>query len=131
MKSDIQSAGDIQLLVNSFYEKVKKDDIIRHFFVEVIKVDWEKHLPVMYRFWENVIFHTGTYTGNPMEVHQQLHQKCPMHTFHFERWIFLFNETVDELFEGEKAFQIKQRALSIATVMQIKIAELPAHDPVY
>lgn len=131
MKTDIQSADDIKILVNAFYDKVKQDETIRHFFTEVVKVDWEKHLPVMYRFWENIVFHTGSYTGNPMEVHQHLHSKCPMNKLHFNRWIDLFNETVDELFEGEKAFQIKQRALSIATVMQIKIADLPREESVY
>ena len=33
----------------------------------------------------------------------------------------LFNETVDELFEGENAELIKQSAKSISTVMQIKM----------
>jgi hemoglobin len=131
MKKDIENSDDIILLVNIFYEKVKKDDNIQHFFTEVVKVDWEKHLPVMYRFWENIIFHTGSYTGNPMEVHLQLHTKYPIHHEHFERWIELFNTTVDELFEGEKAFQAKQRALSIATVMKIKIANMPAGESVY
>ena len=39
--------------------------------------------------------------------------------------IKLFTTTVDELFAGSNAEQVKQRALSIATVMRIKIAELP------
>jgi hemoglobin len=131
MKKDIENRDDIVLLVNTFYEKVKADAAIKHFFSEVVKVDWETHLPIMYNFWENIVFHTGSYTGNPMEVHQQLHNKCPMHKLHFERWIALFNETVEELFEGGKAFQIKQRALSIATVMQLKIADMPSQESVY
>ena len=40
---------------------------------------------------------------------------------HFDHWLMLFTTTVDDLFEGEKAEQTKQRATSIATVMQIKI----------
>ncbi|MFN5136435.1 MAG: group III truncated hemoglobin [Chitinophagaceae bacterium] len=131
MKTDIQTADDIKTLVNSFYEKVKQDEALHYFFTDVVKVDWEKHLPVMYRFWDNIVFHTGSYAGNPMEVHQHLHNKCHLHKLHFDRWITLFNETVDELFEGEKAFQIKQRALSIATVMQIKIADMPREESVY
>jgi hemoglobin len=131
MKKDIETNEDIVVFVNSFYEKVKQDAVIQHFFTEVIKVNWEKHLPVMYRFWENIIFHTGSYTGNPMEIHMQLHSKCPIHRQHFQKWIELFNTTVDELFEGEKAFQLKQRALSIATVMQIKIADCPREESVY
>jgi hemoglobin len=131
MKKDIETNEDIVLLVNSFYEKVKQDAVIQHFFTEVVKVDWEKHLPVMYCFWDNIIFHSGAYTGNPMEVHMQMHTKCPMHPKHFERWMELFTATVDELFEGEKAFQVKQRALSIATVMQIKIASIPREESIY
>ena len=121
MKKDIANRDDIILLINSFYEKVKKDQIIGYIFNDVAKVNWEKHLPVMYDFWENVIFFTGAYTGNPMTAHKQLHQKTPLNAEHFQEWIKLFTQTVDELFEGDKAELTKQRAISIATVMQIKI----------
>jgi hemoglobin len=56
-----------------------------------------------------------------MVQHQALHQKSNMTAEHFKRWLQLFNDTVNELFEGDNAEIIKQRALSIATVMQIKI----------
>ena len=121
MKKDITTKRDIKLLVDSFYDKVKPDPVIGHFFSKVVPVDWEKHLPVMYSFWENVLFHKGTYSGNPMVQHQALHQKSNMTTEHFKRWLQLFNDTVNELFEGDNAEIIKQRALSIAAVMQIKI----------
>lgn len=121
MKKDITSKKDIKVLVDSFYDRVKPDPVIGHFFSQVIPVDWEKHLPVMYSFWENVLFHKGSYAGNPMVQHQALHQKSKMTTAHFKRWLQLFNETVNDLFEGDNAEIIKQRALSIATVMQIKI----------
>ena len=121
MKKDIENRDDIILLINTFYEKVKKDEVIGYIFNDVAKVNWEKHLPVMYDFWENVIFFTGSYTGNPMTAHKQLNQKTPLNTEHFQEWIKLFTKTVDELFEGDKAELTKQRAISIATVMQIKI----------
>jgi hemoglobin len=121
MKQDIENIEDIKRLVDAFYKQVNKDDLIAFFFSDIIPVDWEKHLPKMYSFWENVLFHRGSYTGNPMLKHQHLNQKCPMHAAHFKRWLQLFNHTVDELFVGENAELIKQRAFSIATVMQIKI----------
>ena len=121
MKTDIKNRQDIEMLINTFYEKVKVDTTIGYFFNDVIHVNWEKHLPKMYDFWENVIFNTGTYEGNPMQQHQNLHKKSPMSKVHFDRWLMLFKTTVDELFEGEKAEQSKQRATSIATVMQLKI----------
>jgi len=131
MKKDIENRDDIIRLVNTFYDKVKPDETIGYFFNRVVDVNWEKHLPVMYNFWENIIFHVGSYSGNPMKHHISLHQKSPMKKEHFNRWIQLFNETVDELFEGEHAEQAKQRALSIATVMQINIAQLPADESIY
>lgn len=56
MKKDIEDRKDIELLINSFYDKVKQDAIIGSFFTEVVQVNWEKHLPVMYNFWENIVF---------------------------------------------------------------------------
>ena len=121
MKRDIETRTDIESLVNSFYGKVKVDPVIGYIFTEVAKVNWEKHLPVMYGFWENALFYTGSYTGNPMDLHKRLHHVMPLKPEHFQQWNKLFTETVDELFAGEKAFLAKQRALSISTVMRIKI----------
>lgn len=121
MKKDILNRKDIEKLVNVFYEKVKQDKIISHFFSDVVKVDWEQHLPIMYRFWENLLFYTGNYNGNPMQQHLAIHSKHPFTIKDFTQWTILFNETVDELFEGENAELIKQRAQSISTIMQIKM----------
>ena len=120
-KLDIQTRSDIELLVNTFYKKVEKDDVIRHFFTEVIHLDWNKHIPVMYDFWESILLDKHNYKGNPMPAHVSLNEKSPMKKEHFDRWIQLFSSTIDELFQGEKAELAKTRALSIATVMQIKI----------
>jgi hemoglobin len=121
MLPDITNRNDIITLVNAFYETVKKDNLIGPIFTEKVQVQWEKHLPVMYDFWENIIFYSGGYSGNPMALHQQLHQRVPLTKEDFERWLKIFKETTDSLFAGDNAEMIKQRAQSIATVMQIKI----------
>lgn len=131
MKTDIQNRSHIQLLVDSFYKKVRSDNEIAYLFNDVARVDWEHHLPRMYDFWENIVFQTGGFTGNPMIAHLQLNQKSPLSAAHFERWLKLFMETVDELFEGDKAELIKQRAHSIATMMQIKIINSGKSGSVY
>ena len=118
MKKDIESIADIELLVNEFYEKVKSDSSIGPFFKHI---DWKTHLPVMYQFWQNAIFYSGGYNGNPLMTPQHINQAHPLTRDHFNTWIQLFISTVDELFAGEKATIAKQRAISIATVMQIKI----------
>ena len=120
MKTDIKNRTDIEKLINSFYDKIKTDTKIGYFFTEVAHVNWEKHLPRMYDFWENIMFSTGNFVGNPMAKHKELHQKSTMTKAHFQHWNSLFDETVDELFIGEKAEEIKQRAANIATAMMYK-----------
>lgn len=75
----------------------------------------------MFDFLENVLFYTGGYEGNPMIIHQHLNRVVPLTKPHFKKWEELFIQTVDELFDGTNAILAKQRALSISTVMQIKI----------
>jgi len=120
-KTDIENRADIEPLVNTFYEKVKTDDILGPIFNVLIPVNWNTHLPVMYQFWENAIFQTGGYTGNPMTLHEHIHKKINLGTAQFDRWIQLFNQTTDELFEGKNANLAKQRASGIARVMKHKI----------
>jgi hemoglobin len=66
MKKDIENRNDVELLIITFYEKVKADESIGYIFNDIAKVNWPKHLPVMFAFWENVLFNTGAYNGNPM-----------------------------------------------------------------
>ncbi len=121
MKKDIENRTDIESLIRSFYEKVKTDETIGYIFNDIVKVNWEKHFPVMFDFWENVLFYTGNYDGNPVEIHQHLNRVIPLTATHFKQWNKLFSQTVDELFEGTTAMLAKQKAVSISTVMQIKI----------
>jgi hemoglobin len=121
MKSDIKNRKDIEQLINKFYDKVKQDEVIGFIFNDVAKVNWEKHLPVMYDFWESIIFLSNKYAGNPMVVHTHLNSRIQLTKKHFERWLKLFSETIDELFEGNKAMLAKEKARNIANIIEIKI----------
>lgn len=117
-KRDISNLTDLERLVDLFYSKLLGYPEMAGFFQHT---DWEHHKPVMVRFWENMLFFTGSYVGNPMEVHQKVHHKHSMSSEHFKIWQQCFRASVEELFEGEKADLAKSRAESIATVMQLKI----------
>jgi len=121
MERDIEDINDIRTMVNSFYDVVKEDQVIGHFFNDVVKVNWEEHLPVMYEFWQQIIFQTGNYKGDPMATHQRVHHLAAFNSAHFDRWQELFLQTVDRLFQGDNANLAKQRAVSIITVMRIKL----------
>ncbi|HPM30595.1 MAG TPA: group III truncated hemoglobin [Chryseolinea sp.] len=114
MKEDIKTREDIQVLVNEFYNKVNKDELLAPVFGHV---DWVKHLPVMYNFWSSMLLGDRTYEGNPFQKHIDL----PIQSRHFNQWLLLFVKTVDENFQGAKADETKQRANSIAQIFQHKL----------
>ena len=117
---DIVSQDDIQVLVNSFYDKVKTSEI-GFFFEEIAKVNWEKHLPKMYIFWESVLFATVKFDGNPMGAHFPINEIIPIEKKHFAAWLTLWKETVDENFSGEMAESAKNKAENIAKLMSFKM----------
>ncbi len=119
--TDIQTRKDIEQLVDTFYQKVIKDPVIGYLFNEVVPLDWEKHIPKMYDFWESVLLEGQNYRGNPMKAHIDLHQKEALKKAHFDRWIELFDQTLNELFTGPTAELARVRAQSVATVIQSKI----------
>ncbi|HSD14915.1 MAG TPA: group III truncated hemoglobin [Flavobacterium sp.] len=120
MKKDIRNKKDIEKLVDTFFEKVKTDVVIGYLFNDVAQVNWDNLLPKMYDFWENILFHNGNYDGNPMYIHQELHRKSALKQQHFNHWLVLFTTTIDDLFSGTKAEEIKERAANIANALMIK-----------
>lgn len=120
MKPDIQHRGDIERLIDTFYDKVKADPVIGYIFNDIARVDWPKHLPIMYDFWEFLLLNGKNYHGNPIEKHFSLHAQHPLTAAHFDRWLELFQATVDELFSGAVADDAKSRAAAIAGVWKPK-----------
>jgi|GEM_PF-3202726 len=52
-RKDIATLGDIQLLVNAFYQQIREDALLGPIFNGVIQDRWPAHLEKMYRFWLN------------------------------------------------------------------------------
>jgi len=118
MKHDIRTDEDIGLLVRSFYHRARPDEVIGHFFVDL---DWPHHIPRITAFWRMVLFGDRSYEGDPMTAHVSLALKQPMETVHFKQWLMHWEATVEELFEGPKANEAKDRARTIAAVMEHKV----------
>ena len=112
--ADICTEVDVAALVNTFYDKVRNDEMLAGVFNAIIKDNWPAHLNRMTDFWSTILLYTKTYKDDPLPKHLPL----PVGREHFDRWLFLFNETIDELFEGEIANNARKRANSIATIMQ-------------
>ncbi|TCN51062.1 group III truncated hemoglobin [Flavobacterium circumlabens] len=114
---DISSLGDIKLLVNTFYAKVQDDDLIGPIFNEKMLGRWPEHLEKMYRFWQTILLEEHTYSGSPFPPHKHL----PVNQTHFDRWMEIFNSTVDFLFVGKLAEEAKIRAANMAYMFNYKI----------
>ena len=121
MKKDVESRQDIEDFLQAFYKKAFADELIGHFFTEVVPLDLKTHIPIIASFWESIVFNTHGYRKNVMEVHQHIHNLSKIQKQHLDRWVELFTGTLDECFEGSKTELMKQRAKSIATLMDIKL----------
>ena len=108
-KRRIEGREQLIEIVDRFYARVRQDELIGPIFNDVAKVDWNTHTKKIYDFWDMLLFGAENYEGRPFPPHIPLGLKPE----HFKRWLELFFQTVDESFEGQKADEIKMRALNI------------------
>lgn len=116
-RRDIETLDDIKLLVDTFYGKVRDDNALAPIFNEQIQDRWPEHLEKMYTFWQTVLLEEHTYFGSPFPPHAKL----PVSHAHFEQWLVLFTQTLNELFNGEKAEEAIWRANKMAQMFEMKI----------
>lgn len=113
------SDDQIEDLVATFYARIRKDAELGPIFERVIGADWGPHLKTMCDFWSSVMNTTGRYKGKPIPAHVKLTGIEPRH---FERWLALFAETTQELFEPTLAQLFLMRAQRIAESLKLGFA---------
>lgn len=124
LRSDISTEADVRTFVDGFYGKVLEDDLLRPIFVDLAAVNFDEHLPKMYTFWSSLLFGTGTYHGAPFPAHAALMPNLSHE--HFNRWLTLFEATLNEHFEGPVTDMAKKRAQNIAGIFQFKLGIQPS-----
>ena len=117
---DITTPDDIKTMIDAFYSAIIKDELVGPVFNDVANVNWEHHLPIMYAFWEFLLLGGKNYTGNPIQKHLDLAQRVTLKAEYFDRWVEIFNDTVDRHFSGAVADSAKFRAYSISEVWKPK-----------
>ncbi len=113
-KRELNNREDIEFLVHSFYERILNDEMLAPFFKTL---DFDKHLPKMIDFWCFILLGETGYSTNVVEKHIHM----PLKAEHFERWLEIFNNTLDANFEGENVEIAKQRAFTIAWTTKSKM----------
>ena len=112
----LESRKEVSFLVNTFYIKVRKDELLGPIFNKQVK-DWEHHLSHLTDFWETNLLGIRKYKGNPMQAHIDVDKKSNnvITQDYFGRWLHLWFSTIDEHFEGEGAFRLKNAARNMST----------------
>ena len=122
MKPDITSREHIHFIITDFYQKLIKDESTFPFFEDFIKnKTLEKHIDIITDFWEDIIFQTNKYSNNALQKHLDINNNIEFSKEHFNTWLTYFTDTVNSNFSGLNAELTKNRATSIATVMQVKM----------
>ncbi|MBT8232236.1 MAG: group III truncated hemoglobin [Saprospiraceae bacterium] len=118
---DISSLEDIKLMIDTFYESATQDSTIGFIFQNHMSKSMEEHKPKIYNFWNSILFSKGNYKGNPIKTHINLDQRVQLLPLHFQTWIELWEATIDGLFEGPKANEVKEKAGLMKTLMMVKL----------
>lgn len=105
------------------------DEEIGWIFTDVARLDLEAHVPVIASFWETILLGAQSYGGGAFGVHAGLHRKAGgLRQEHFERWLVLWCQTVDELFDGPLAAAAKVHALRVANAFYGRLQTYPVAD---
>lgn len=95
------SAGQIDTVVAKFYAAVRQDRDLAGIFNNHIH-DWPEHEAKIARFWRNAILRERTYSGNPMQKHQDAGD---VKAEHFPIWLGLFDEVLHTELEPHLAHE--------------------------
>lgn len=119
MKHKEMSEAALRELVEAFYAKVQIDPRIGPVFNDAIE-DWPEHLEKLQAFWSSIVLRTGRYQGRPMPAH--IKHAGSITAASFERWLHLWGETTDALFEPEPAALLQDKAARIAESLHMGIS---------
>jgi len=119
---DLRDRADLAALIEAFYTRAFADPFIGPIFTDVAKMDLAHHLPIMCDFWESVLFDAGTYRRNALAMHAAIDARHPLTEAHFDRWLVLWRQTVDDGYAGEAAERAKVQAERIAASIRRRLA---------
>src|ERR1700753_3457205 len=118
---DITTREDCERLVRAFYGRALTDPVIGFIFVDVAQLDLEEHVPRIASFWETILLGAQSYAGGAFRPHALLNMKVRLRGGHFERWLWLWHTTVDELFSGPRAELAKAHADRVAKAFHARL----------
>ncbi|MCB0977894.1 MAG: group III truncated hemoglobin [Acidimicrobiales bacterium] len=123
---DLDTVEDIEEMVTRFYRVVAQDDLLGPMYNQVARVDWSVHVPKLASFWFQALLGIDGFEGNLSRAHERVNELSPYTPAHFERWLELFHETVEEGWVGPRADRALRLAEHVAEAQQRRLAAATA-----
>lgn len=118
----------IDLLVETFYARVRQDEALGPVFEGVIGEAWPEHLHKLKAFWSSVALSSGRYSGKPVPAHMAVPGIEP---HHFKLWLGLFRQTLAETAPNDAAAALfMDRAERIGASLELALFGLPELAPI-
>jgi len=114
----------IDVLVDTFYDRIKQHNILGPIFDNAMGDNWPTHLARMKDFWASVSMNAGRYSGKPVPAHRQ--HGASIQEWHFGIWLGLFRQTLEDTAPTPEAVDyIMERAERIAKSLKLAMFGMP------
>jgi len=124
---DIATENDVGVVVRRFYRAVITDPLLGPLF-ERYGIDWPHHIPKLDRYWQYVLLERPGSPVNTIAAHGPVQRSTPFDREHIDRWLELWEETVDDVYVGPVAERAKSRAHQVGRALHA-VANRQRHEP--
>jgi hemoglobin len=123
---DIATANDVGVVVRRFYRAVIADPLLGPLF-ERFGVDWPHHIPKLETYWQRVLLARSGAPVNTIAAHGPVQRSTPFDRAHIDRWLELWEETLDDLYTGPVVERAKARARQVGRALDA-VAHRQRHE---
>jgi hemoglobin len=115
---DLDTAEEIAEMVVRQYVDVVQDELLEPYFNFAPGfIDWQAHIESVADYWCHVLLYAPSYEIDIIEIHRSLHDTDAFTPELFDRWLEVFDDTIDGGWAGPHADQAKKRATGMAWAM--------------
>jgi hemoglobin len=115
---DLDTHDEIAEFVTRFYREIAQEERFHHWFETIAHVDWHAHTLELTDFWVGVLLGEPHESADEViEAHRWLHESDPFDTALFDRWLEIFDTTLDDGWTGPTTEAARRRGHGIAWAM--------------
>jgi hemoglobin len=119
-------AAFIEILVETFYRRIRNHPDLGPIFDARLAGKWPDHMGRMKRFWSSVALRDGSYGGKPVQAHQSVDG---LTADLFPKWLQVFSATLDDIAPSSEAHDwFMATAERIARSLTLALFYNPALD---